>query len=204
MRVMRAGLFGASLALLVAPVGGDVRAAPLDAQGCARLKEEQGQLEQSGVRASMAKGPEWAKGNLPPDKLEQIKRLIDVDAQLVFRCHGKPLVQLPPEIEADPAAVKDGGTAAKPGPAAPAPQKQEKKKRPAKAVKKASAPADGPSAAAPVAAPKKAAPAAKAAAPASSPQAPPGQPAAAKAAQPKAKQKAKASGIDPPQPPPNP
>lgn len=83
---------------------GDVHAAPLDAQGCAKLKDERAVLEQAGVRGTMAKGPEWAKTNLPPDKLEQVRRLIDVDAQLTFRCHGKPLVQLPPEIEADPAA----------------------------------------------------------------------------------------------------
>ena len=77
-------------------------------KGCAKLKDEQAALEQAGVRGSMAKGPEWAKGNLSPDKLEQVRRLIEVDEQLTFRCHGKPLVQLPPEIEADPAAIPPG------------------------------------------------------------------------------------------------
>ena len=89
---------------------GELRASPLDAQGCNKLKDERVALEQAGVRGSMAKGPEWAKSNLSPDKLEQVRRLIDVDAQLTFRCHGKPLVLLPPEIEADPAAIPPPGT----------------------------------------------------------------------------------------------
>ena len=78
--------------------------ASLDKDTCAKLKTEQGQLEEAGVRGSMAKGPDWAKTNLAPDKLEQIKRLIEVEEQLVFRCQGRPLVVLPPEAELDPAA----------------------------------------------------------------------------------------------------
>ena len=42
----------------------------------------------------MAKGPEWAKANLGPEKLQQVQRLIEVEEQLLFRCQGKPLVQL--------------------------------------------------------------------------------------------------------------
>jgi len=94
-------LFLAAL-LLQAPA---VRSAPLDKASCERLKAEQGQLEQAGVRASMAKGPEWAKVNLAPDKLDQVRRLIEVDGQVLFRCDGRPLVALPKEVEADPAAI---------------------------------------------------------------------------------------------------
>jgi len=88
--------------LLQAPAA---RSAPLDKASCERLKAEQGQLEQAGVRASMAKGPEWAKVNLAPDKLDQVRRLIEVDGQVMFRCDGRPLVALPKEVEADPAAI---------------------------------------------------------------------------------------------------
>ena len=85
--------------LLQAPAA---RAAQLDKDSCAKLKTEQAQLEQGGVRGSMGKGPQWAKANLAPEKLEQIRRLIEVDEQLLFRCGGRPLVLLP--SDPDPAA----------------------------------------------------------------------------------------------------
>ena len=81
------------------------RSAPLDKASCDQLKVEQGQLEGAGVRASMSKGPEWAKANLGADKLGQVRRLIELDAQILFRCDGRPLVALPKEVEADPAAI---------------------------------------------------------------------------------------------------
>ena len=84
-----------------------LRAAPLDKDDCARLKTEQSQLEQAGTRGGMGRGPEWAKANLAPDKLEQIRRLIEVDEQLLFRCQGKPLVNLPKDP--DPAAREPDG-----------------------------------------------------------------------------------------------
>ena len=85
--------------LLQAPAA---RAAQLDKDSCAKLKTEQAQLEQGGVRGSLGKGPQWAKANLAPEKLEQIRRLIEVDEQLLFRCGGRPLVLLP--SDPDPAA----------------------------------------------------------------------------------------------------
>ena len=69
--------------------GSAARAAQLDKDSCAKLKTEQAQLEQGGTRGSMGKGPEWAKINLAPDKLEQIRRLItfwehDAERDLVW------------------------------------------------------------------------------------------------------------------------
>ncbi len=89
---MRLGM--AVIAAALVAHGYALRAAPLDKEDCARLKTEQGQLELSGARGDMGKGPEWAKANLAPDKLEQIRRLIEVDEQLLFRCQGRPLVNL--------------------------------------------------------------------------------------------------------------
>jgi hypothetical protein len=83
----------------------DGQAAPLDPDDCATLKEERAVLEQAGVRGNMAKGPQWAKANLPPDKLGQIQRLIELESQLLFRCSGQRLIELPAGVEADPAAV---------------------------------------------------------------------------------------------------
>ena len=118
--------------LLQAPA---IRAAPLDKDGCAGLKAEQAQLEQAGTRGNMAKGPQWAK-TLEPDKLDQIRRLLEVDEQLLFRCHGRPLVNLPKDpTDPDPAAREPGTDAAKsaPGVKAPkAPKKEVAKKDPGK------------------------------------------------------------------------
>ena len=100
-------LFVAAL-LLQVPAA---RTAPLDKDGCAKLKVEQGQLEHAGTRGNMGKGPQWAKTNLEPDKLDQIRRLLEVDEQLLFRCHGKPLVNLPK----DPDRCRPGGARARHG-----------------------------------------------------------------------------------------
>jgi hypothetical protein len=107
-----------------------MRAAPLDKEGCAKLKVEQTELEHAGVRGNMGKGPQWGKANLEPDKLEQIKRLLEVDEQLLFRCHGRSLVTLPKDTDPDPAAQEPG--AAKAAKVQKAPKKD--------AVKKAAAP----------------------------------------------------------------
>ena len=84
-------------------------AAPLDQEACARLKTELLQLELAGARTNMAKGADWAKVNLAADKLLQVKRLIEIDEQILFRCQGKPLVVLPEGVEADAPAPAEGG-----------------------------------------------------------------------------------------------
>src|SRR5262245_48945664 len=101
---------------LGAPVA---QSAPLDKASCDKLKSEQAQLEQDGVRGTMAKGPVWAKANLQPEQLGQVHRLIEIDGQLLFRCQGRPLVELPKETEADPAAVGEEPKDAAPNDAAP-------------------------------------------------------------------------------------
>jgi outer membrane biosynthesis protein TonB len=121
-----------------------LRAAPLDKEGCEKLKAERAWLEQAGTRGHMSKGPHWAKTNLEPGKLDQIRRLLEVDEQLLFRCHGKPLVNLPKDPDPDPAATEpdspDGAKA--PVPAKPGKGPKAQKKEPAKkpVAKKAAAP----------------------------------------------------------------
>ena len=85
----------------------DTRAAPLDADTCSKLDAERLQLEFAGARTNMAKGPEWAKtAKLSTEALNQIRRLIDVDGQLLFRCTGGSLVNLPADApDPDPAAA---------------------------------------------------------------------------------------------------
>src|SRR5262245_27202533 len=98
--MMRAGMTLVLTALLLQGVG--AQAATLDQETCARLEQEQTTLEKSGVRATLAKGAAWAKDNLALDKLQEVRRLIEVDEQILFRCQGKPLVLLPSSVDADP------------------------------------------------------------------------------------------------------
>lgn len=146
----RRGLALLAAALVLATAA---RASPLGKDGCAQLKVEQEDLERAGTRASMSKGPQWAKSNLEPARLEQIKRLLEIDEQLLFRCGGRSLVNLPKDPDPDPAAREPGDSAAKAPAVAKAP-----KKDPAK--KAAAAPSDKPAkkkAAAPKATPAPAA-----------------------------------------------
>lgn len=89
----------ATLAALGAAVT-QVRAAPLDADTCAKLEGEQERLENSGVEKDFEKGPAWAKANLAPEKLGQVQRFIEIEEQLLFRCRNKVIVRLPPDVEA--------------------------------------------------------------------------------------------------------
>jgi len=195
--------FGIAAGLAVLANG---HAAPLDAEVCTKLKDERVALEQTGVRGNMAKGPQWAKGNLPPDKLEQIRRLIDVESQLLFRCSGQRLIELPAGVEADPAATVPTDEAA-----------EGKEAQPAKAdaaLSDKKAPADKKAAAAKTPSADKAAPAktkanadaAKAKAPAQKGSPAKRAPAGEAGAQPKAVAKAKAKankGDDAFKPPPS-
>lgn len=116
---MTRGSIALVAAALVAHALAAAHAAPLDKDECAKLKGEQALLEQGGVRGSMGRGPEWAKANLSADKLEQVRRIIEIDEQLLFRCQGKSLVNLKEVPDPDPAAST--GKAAPKVPAAKAP-----------------------------------------------------------------------------------
>jgi hypothetical protein len=75
------------------------RAAPLDAETCNKLMIEQGALESAGVEQNMAKGPAWAMANLTPEKIEQVRRFIELEELILFRCRSKVRVTLPPDPE---------------------------------------------------------------------------------------------------------
>jgi hypothetical protein len=131
----RGGIALCAAALLVPTLA--LRAAPLDKDGCTKLKVEQSQLEQSGTRGSMGRGPEWAKANLAPEKLDQIRRLIEVDEQLLFRCQGRPLVNL---RDTDPQLPAAEGKAPPKRPLTKAPKASDGEKKGPVPVKKAAAP----------------------------------------------------------------
>lgn len=61
-------------------------ATPLDKGACDTLKIERDMLSEKGVATDMERGPEWAKINLPNERLGEIARFIELDEQLMFRC----------------------------------------------------------------------------------------------------------------------
>ncbi len=138
--MMRGGVTLVLIALLLEGIG--AQAANLEKDACVRLEEEQGRFEKAGVRATIAKGAAWAKDNLPPDKLQEVRRLIEVDEQILFRCQGKPLVLLPSSVDADPVVTTDENApeGEKPADGKAAPSKP--------AIPKAAVPKDAPAKAA--------------------------------------------------------
>jgi hypothetical protein len=94
-----------ALAVLAGCVSGasSLAADPLDKPACDRLQAEKQTLVVLGVDKEYTKGPEWAKANLAPSELNLLKRYIDLDEQLKFRC-GLAMVtlQIPDEPEDGP------------------------------------------------------------------------------------------------------
>ena len=166
-RVGRAALFVGTLAAMGVTLieARKVAAVPLEIEACDKLVKEEADLERAGARTNLAKGPQWAKANLPQDKIEQIRRLIEVDEQVAFRClKTKPLpagslvaqpVPAPaatdgaaapvakPKPRPKPAVAQTDTTAAA-GQAAPAPKPKPVVKAPAAKPVDAYAPAPAP------------------------------------------------------------
>src|SRR5262245_20415093 len=76
----------AAAALIATGAASLAPAAPLDNETCAQLKREVVDLDGIGARNNMAKGPAWAKANLSSAQLEQIKKLIEIEEAIAFRC----------------------------------------------------------------------------------------------------------------------
>jgi hypothetical protein len=86
-------------------------AAKLDKTACNELSTELAGIVASGVRADMGRGPDWAQSNLPPERLRSIKRLLEVEEQLEFRCgagRGKALAVTPAKPPAKSAGESEG------------------------------------------------------------------------------------------------
>jgi hypothetical protein len=142
------------LALLAFPAG--ALATPLDQPTCDTLKIERDTLVAAGLETEMARGPEWAKTNLPPDRLKQIARMIEVDEQLSFRCGelatARPTLKEPKPVEAaavpgkKEAATAPAGQSATASTGDEAPVKKKKKTASQKKAKSKDAAASPPTA----------------------------------------------------------
>jgi hypothetical protein len=110
-------------------------ALPMAADECERVRAEKANLEQAGVAADMAQGAEWARANLPPDRLKRVQRWIELEEQMLFRC-PRPKPPPPAETAVDP-------NASKPAPAqAKKPQQKQQKQERSPTAKPARQPAD--------------------------------------------------------------
>jgi hypothetical protein len=94
-------------------------AAKLDKAACAELTTERNAITGTGIKAEMERGPEWAKANMPPERLQSARRLIEIEDQLEFRC-GIRSKRKPAEQTAAPAPAASKpqapGTGATPPP----------------------------------------------------------------------------------------
>ena len=123
--IRRWAVFSTLVALAVSPV--DVLAAKLDREACEKLKAEQAELGPKRFREAVEKGPAWTKTNLPGVDPETVRRFIDLEEQLLFRCPlPKPVRERAAVHTVPPPEDSDGET--KPVPA--------KKKPASEAVKK--------------------------------------------------------------------
>jgi hypothetical protein len=98
---MHRSLIAAATLLVAAPAA----AAMLDADTCKGLKTEQGQLDQRGARVALTGGPATA-ARLSGQQVQDVKRLIEVDELLTFRCPLPPAPK-PPQAQAK---ASDGKT----------------------------------------------------------------------------------------------
>ena len=89
-------------------------AAKLDNVACAALTDERNAITATGVKAEMDRGPEWAKANMPPERLQSALRLLEVEDQLEFRCarRGKPSKPEQTAVPATPPAPASGAPSA--------------------------------------------------------------------------------------------
>ncbi|MDX2309491.1 MAG: hypothetical protein NW216_14720 [Hyphomicrobium sp.] len=96
-RVPRAGWLGA-VALLLGPVP-CAQAEQLDDAACRGARDELALLEGAGVKDHHERGPEWARVNLAPDGIEKVKRWIELNETVLFKC-PRPKPQKPVEAAA--------------------------------------------------------------------------------------------------------
>lgn len=92
--------------LAIAPAA----AVPLDPEACTHLQGQLDTLRNEGATADMARGPDWARANLPLERLQRIGTLLQVEEQLNFRC-GLARITLPTTIEGGEEEIPGAGEA---------------------------------------------------------------------------------------------
>ena len=110
MTVFRWSLGAAHALMLALAAMSPAAAVPLDAPACQQLQVQLDALRAEGAADDMAHGPEWARANLPEDRLRRIGMLLEVEEKLNFRC-GLAKITLPNTIEGGEEEVPGPGEA---------------------------------------------------------------------------------------------
>jgi hypothetical protein len=104
LRVNAIALLISAAAPLIGPGAG---AEPLDKQSCAGLQNQRKQLFNADMQAALEQGPDWVKKHLTDEAIERVRRFLDVEEQIQFRCRGggvdKPVAK---PIDAKPTDAK--------------------------------------------------------------------------------------------------
>lgn len=66
--------------------GSAARADRVNITDCKGFEAEKVALDKTGIAEDVAKGPEWGKANLSPERLRNVGRYIFLEEQLTFRC----------------------------------------------------------------------------------------------------------------------
>lgn len=85
------------LAACVASLSVSASADPFDKEACAKLEVEQKKLLTRDVQEALAKGPDWVKVHLDPEKIEAVRQYLVVEESVMFRCRpGRLKIVWPP------------------------------------------------------------------------------------------------------------
>lgn len=154
-RLANVGLQVLTIAVLLqlAVAASTTMAEPLPAETCEQFKSEHASLEAAGIPETLKKGPDWARANLPAAKLEEVRRYIGLEEQLLFRC-GLALARGMPGSEPDEAEAGAVTGEAETPPPLPQRKPTKRDKKTSAAAPNASAAAAKKATTAPVRAPK--------------------------------------------------
>jgi len=94
-RLIAVALLAAGAAIVL---GAGASAEPLNRDVCKTLKAERQTLLTSEVKAALARGPDWVKDHLhSADQIEQVRKYLQVEAKVAFRCRTDGVVVPKPE-----------------------------------------------------------------------------------------------------------
>lgn len=119
----------ACLAAIAAP--GDVAAKPLSPDECKARLTEHTDLVSKGAASLLEKEPDWVKSNMTEADLNRIKRLLEVEDDIRFRCQGVDVAGVTPgQLLGRKADDNDGAE----GDSDSEPQEKAAKGKPVKAI----------------------------------------------------------------------
>lgn len=93
-------LTGALLAITVA-IAAPANALPLNREACDALHAELETLAGLDVPKAIVNGPSWTLTHMP-QVMDEVKRYLDIEEQLLFRCSGRKPPDLDPQVAGGP------------------------------------------------------------------------------------------------------